>query len=83
MPWQTPSERDQKLLFMAECLRAEESMTVLCERYGITRETGYVLKRRFLAEGPGGLDERSRAPLQHGRATSAELVVRLIEARRR
>ena len=83
MPWQTPSEKNQKLLFMAECLRREEPMTVLCERYGITRETGYVLKRRFLAEGPSGLDERSRAPLQHGRATAAELVVRLIEARQR
>ena len=58
-------------------------MTVLCERYGISRDRGYVLKRRFLAEGPSGLEERSRAPLQHGRATPADLVARLIEARKR
>jgi len=83
MPWSAPSEKDQKLLFVADCLREEESMTVLCERYGISRETGYVLKRRFLAEGPSGLEERSRAPLRHGQATAAELVVRLIEARKR
>ena len=80
MPWSAPSEKDQKLLFVADCLREEESMTVLCERYGISRETGYVLKRRFLAEGSSGLEERSRAPLRHGHATAAELVVRLIEA---
>ncbi len=83
MPWSAPSEKDQKLLFVADCLREEESMTVLCERYGISRETGYVLKRRFLAEGPNGLEERSRAPLRHGHATAAELVARLIEARKR
>ena len=58
-------------------------MTALCERYGISRQTGYVLKERFLAEGPNGLVERSRAPLQHGLATPAGLVVRLIEARKR
>lgn len=83
MPWHRECVEDQKLLFVADCLRGEEPMTVLCERYGISRETGYVLKRRFLAEGPSGLAERSRAPLQHGRATPAEQVVRLIEARRR
>src|SRR5260221_13770135 len=83
MPWAEPSVKDQKLLFVADCLRGEESMTALCERYGISRQTGYVLKERFLAEGPRGLEERSRAPLQHGRAPPAELVVRPIEARKR
>jgi transposase InsO family protein len=58
-------------------------VTVLCERYGISRETGYVWKRRFLLEGPGGLAERSRAPLRPGLATPAKLVVRLVEARKR
>src|SRR5260370_10057039 len=83
MPWAEPSVKEQKLLFVADCLRGEESMTALCERHGISRDRGYVLKRRFLAEGPSGLEERSRAPLQHGRATTAAAVVRLIEARKR
>jgi putative transposase len=83
MPWIEGSVRDQKLLFVADCLRGEASMTALCERYGISRQTGYVLKERFLAEGPSGLEERSRAPLHHGRATPAELVARLMEARQR
>ncbi len=83
MPWKVHSVMDAKLMFIADCLRGEEPMTVLCERYGISRETGYVWKRRYEAEGAKGLEERSRAPLVHGHATPAELVVRLIEARQR
>jgi transposase InsO family protein len=70
-------------MFISDCLRGEEPMTVLCERYGISRETGYVWRRRYDAEGPAGLEERSRAPLRHGASTAAELVVRIIEARQR
>jgi len=83
MPWKAHSVMDAKLMFIADCLRGEEPMTVLCERYGISRETGYVWKRRYTAEGASGLEERSRAPRVHGQATPAELVVRLIEARKR
>jgi transposase InsO family protein len=74
---------DEKVRFISDCLSGEEPMTVLCERYGISRETGYVLKRRYALEGVMGLQERSRAPHHHGRATPAELVVALIEARKR
>ena len=83
MPWKVTSEMDEKLMFIAECLRDEMPMTVLCERYGISRQTGYVWKRRYEVEGPAGLAERSRAPHQHGRATAAALVVRIAELRER
>jgi transposase InsO family protein len=81
MPWKELSVMDSKIQFIAECLRGETPMTILCERYGISRETGYVWKRRYLAEGAAGLDERSRAPHHNGRATSAEQVALIIEAR--
>jgi transposase InsO family protein len=74
---------DEKLMFIADCLRDEAPMTILCDRYGISRETGYVWKRRYTAEGVAGLAERSRAPHQHGARTAAELVVRIIEMRKR
>lgn len=83
MPWKELSVMDEKLMFVADCLRGEEPMTVLCERYGVSRETGYVWKRRYEADGVAGLQERSRAPHRHGLATPAALVVRIIEARRR
>ena len=53
---------DEKLAFIAEYLRGELPMTALCERYGISRDTGYRLLGRYRAEGPGGLEARSRAP---------------------
>jgi transposase InsO family protein len=74
---------EEKMRFIVDCRRGGEPMTVLCERYGISRETGHLWKRRFAAEGPKGLEERSRAPHRHGKATAAELVVRIIEARKR
>jgi len=83
MPWKVTSAMHSKLHFVVECLSGEEPMSVLCERYGISRETGYKWKRRFAEEGAHGLEERSRAPHHHGRATAAELVAELIEARRR
>jgi len=63
MPWSVLSVMDQKMMFVADILRGEEPMTGLCARYGISRETGYVWKRRFDLEGPAGLEQRSRAPL--------------------
>jgi len=83
MPWRAVSVMDEKLQFVADWLREAEPKTVLCERYGISRQTGYALWRRYEAEGPGGLVERSRAPHRHGRAMPAELAVRIIEARKK
>jgi putative transposase len=40
----------------------EDSMTALCEEYGVSRKTGYKWLTRFRAQGPVGLAERSRAP---------------------
>jgi transposase InsO family protein len=71
------------MMFVADFLRGDEPMTVLCARYGISRETGYVWKRRYELDGPIGLEDRSRAPHRHGRATPADLMVRLMELRKR
>src|SRR3546814_17390002 len=83
MPWKVTSEMDEKLKFIADCLRDEAPMTVLCARYGISRETGSVWKRRYAAEGVAGLAARSRAPPRPGAPTAAALVVRIIWARKR
>jgi transposase InsO family protein len=38
------------------------NMQSLCERYGISRPTGYKWLRRYLADGPDGLRDRARRP---------------------
>jgi len=53
---------DEKMRFMAAVLSEEESMTELCERFGISRKTGYQLLHRYREEHAAGLAERSRAP---------------------
>ena len=74
---------DEKTAFIAECLRGELPMTALCERYGISRDTGYRLLGRYREEGPGGLAPRSRAPHRHGLAMSTEVAAAITAVRRR
>jgi len=81
MPWKEQSVMDAKLRFVADCLRGDETMTALCELYGISRETGYVWKRRYLSEGLDGLEERSRAPKQINHQTPIEVAQRIIDLR--
>jgi transposase InsO family protein len=56
-------------------------MVELCERYGISRKTGYKWLGRYHEHGPGGLAERSHAPFQHGRATPKALAEAIVALR--
>lgn len=62
MPWREVKPMDEKILFMADHLREICSFSELCERYGISRKTGYKWVARYQAAGIEGLDERSRRP---------------------
>jgi putative transposase len=78
MPWAETCAMSEKTRFIRELMTGDETMTALCERYGISRNNGYKWRERFLAEGPAGLEERSRARSHHPNATpeDAELRVR-------
>lgn len=52
---------DERLSFIAR-LRNNESMTEVCDDFGISRKTGYKIWNRFLAEGLPALQDRSRRP---------------------
>ena len=66
MPWKETCRMEEKLVFVADCLRGESlPMTALCEDYGISRKTGYKWLGRYREQGPEGLVERSRAPHRH------------------
>ena len=77
---ETDKER-QRRGFVADHESGQWSMTELCERYGISRPTGYELLRRVDEEGAAGLRDRSRAPQSCPHRTPAE-VERLILALR-
>lgn len=62
MPWKKVNPMDEKLLFVADCIRDLGSFSALCERYQISRKTGYKWYSRYREHGIEGLDEYSRRP---------------------
>lgn len=83
MPWREMSTMHERVRFIAEYLDGLHTMTELCDRYGISRETGYKWVARFEVEGPSGLMDHSRRPHHTPNATSQDIVDALIAARRR
>ena len=86
MVWRETGIVDERVSFVAACLEDEETMSAVCAAYGISRRTGYKWLKRYRAEGPSGLLDLPRTPLHHGRATSLDVVERIVavkEAHRR
>ena len=72
---------DEKLRFVFSYERDEESMTALCERFEISRETGYVWLRRDRQLGAEGLVELNRAPAHHANQTPVSIEEAVLELR--
>jgi putative transposase len=72
---------EEKLRFVYEYERDELTMRELCQRFGISRETGYVWLRRYRSDGVAGLVEVNRAPQRHPNQTAAELERAVLELR--
>ena len=81
MPWQARSPMDERVQFITDYQRQLFTMTTLCERYGISRKTGYKLVARYDAEGAAGLDERSSRPGHSPQATAPRVVDALVALR--
>jgi putative transposase len=72
MPWKECQVMDERLRFVARRLEGE-SMSSLCEEFGISRKTGYKIFERYRQIGVKGLSDRSRRPHRH--ANQLPLVV--------
>jgi putative transposase len=72
---------EEKLRFVYEYERDEQSMTELCESFGVSRETGYVWLRRYRAQGLGGLLELNRGARRHPNQTAAAIEQAVLELR--
>src|SRR6202022_2958986 len=81
MPWKTSSVMEEKLRFIFEHELQERTMTELCQRYEITRQTGYVWLRRYREAGVAGLIEESRAAHRHRNQTPEEIEQRVLGLR--
>jgi transposase InsO family protein len=72
---------EEKLRFVFEYERDEATMSELCERFGVSRETGYVWLRRYRQLGLQGLVELNRAPQRHPNQTGAAVEAAVVELR--
>lgn len=70
-----------RLEVLLEAERTGMSVTEVCRRYGISRQTYYRYRRRYLAEGLAGLEDRSRRPLEPANQIPVELELAIVEMR--
>src|SRR5260370_38771260 len=81
MPWKVSSVMEERLRFILEYEAGEESMTELFQRYGISRETGYLMLDRYRASGLNGPLPESHAAHQHSSPTPEEIEPKELELR--
>lgn len=72
---------EEKLRFVLQYDSGEHTMTELCQRFEIARETGYVWLRRYRQSGLPGLVERSRTAHRHHNQTPEEIERMVLELR--
>ena len=83
MSWKELSSVVRRLRFVKLALKAQQSMSQLCRRFGMSRKSGYKWVARFEREGPRGLRDRVCRPHRSPRQTSWEWLVRIRRLRRR
>ena len=64
MPWQECSTMRLRQEFLALAVQPGSNFSQLCQRFGISRKTGYKWQRRYQESGVSGLADQSRRP-QH------------------
>src|SRR5260370_25935694 len=82
MPWREICSMDEKIRLMAARSAAEESVSELCEEFGISRKTAYKWWGRYLELGVEGLKEHSHAPKVVQWAITAAQAEAIIAVRR-
>lgn len=83
MAWKEKHVMNERMKFIVEWQTGGHSLAELCRCYGVSRKTGYKYIERYQAEGPRGLEDRSRAPHHHPNAIDKEreLAILALQAR--
>ncbi len=79
MPWLETNPVLERRHFIQDYESGHWTMTELCLRYGISRNTGYKWLDRYRQSGGSGLHDRSRAPHTCPHQTPDELVEVILE----
>jgi putative transposase len=82
MPWKECHVIDERLRFVARLLEGE-SMTALCEEFGISRKTGYKIYERYRTNGLQGLADRSRRPQRQANQLPVSIEGQIVRLKRK
>ena len=82
MGWMETCAVDERMRFVMAVEDQAEAFAAVCRRFGVSRRVGYKWLARYRSEGVAGLNDRSRAPLHHPQAVSAEIADRCLAVRR-
>ena len=58
MPWKRTDPMEERMGFVMEAESDVFQISELCERYGVSRKTGYKWLQRYRREGVAGLQDR-------------------------
>jgi putative transposase len=81
MPWKVSDVMDERFRFVLAHESGLYTMTDLCRRFEISRETGYKYVRRYKEHGMEGLRDLSRAPHTCPHRMAPDLTLLLLETR--
>jgi len=82
MPWLEIAPMQQRERFIADYRLGLYTMTELCQRYSVSRNTGYETLRRWEEGGRAALHDRSRAPHHCPHRIAEDVAERICAARR-
>lgn len=80
MGWLEVSVEDQRLEFVTLASLAGANVSLLCERFGISRQTGHLWLRRFSA-GESSFADRSKRPVHSPRQLDETMQGRILSVR--
>ena len=80
MPWKECNKMNEKVKFIARLLDGER-MTDLCKEFGISRKTGYSIRKKYENNGTSSFYEQSRSAVNRPNQTSTEVTNLIIELR--
>jgi transposase InsO family protein len=81
MPWKECDRMDERLRFVGRLLDGE-SMTAVCQEFGISRKTGYKIFQRYKDCGLGGLEDRSRRPIRQANRLPFQIERTIVQIKR-
>jgi transposase InsO family protein len=83
MGWRELDVCDERRKFIEDWLKREFTFIGLCNRFGISRKTGYKLLQRFRREGDNAFQDQSRARVSQAHAISSDMELKLLNTKAR